>query len=167
MNKVLLIVRHAQAEQTNNVQKDFGRELNTTGYAEASRMGRLLASKKIMPDAVFSSPAHRTRTTAQLMTEQLGFNYDLIEFDQEIYEASVRKLMLLINGLTEKHAQVMIVGHNPHLTYLAEYLTHQEIGNLPPCGVAAIEFVNQPWKEVSNGTGKLAWLEYPEKVTPQ
>lgn len=165
MNKVLLIVRHAQAEQTNNVQKDFSRELTTTGYADASRIGRHLASKKLMPDAVFSSPAHRARTTTQLMTEQLGFNYDLIVFDEEIYEASARKLMQLINSLEETYTQVMIVGHNPHLTYLAEYLTQQEIGNIPTCGVAAIEFVNQPWKEVSNGTGKLAWLEYPEKVT--
>jgi phosphohistidine phosphatase len=165
MNKVLLIVRHAQAEQTNNVQKDFSRELNTTGYADSSRMGRYLASKKLMPDAVFSSPAHRARTTAQLLAEQLGFNYDLIVFDQEIYEASVRKLMQLINGLAETQTQVMIVGHNPHLTYLAEYLTQQEIGNIPTCGVVAITFGNQPWKEVSNGTGKLAWLEHPEKVT--
>jgi phosphohistidine phosphatase len=164
MNKLLLIVRHAQAEQTNNVQKDFERELTTTGFADASRMGRFLSSKKIKPTAVFSSPAHRARTTAQLMAEQLGFDFTSIVLDQEIYESSVRKLMQLINGLDESLTQVMLVGHNPHLSYLAEYLTQYELGDLPACGVVAINFERQAWKEASNGTGKFTWLEYPEKI---
>jgi phosphohistidine phosphatase len=163
MTKQLLLVRHAQAEAENNVRKDFERELNTTGYADASRMGKHLAGKSIHPDAVFSSPAHRAYTTSQLLTEQLGFDFDAIGFDNDIYETSVRKLMRLINGLNEKLRTVMIVGHNPHLTYLAEFLTHEVIGNLPTCGVVAITFDNLPWEAISDSTGKVAWLDFPEK----
>lgn len=165
MNKQLLLIRHAQAEQPNSVQKDFERELNASGIADASRMGRLLAQKRIQPDVVISSPAHRAKATVELIADQLKFEYARILFDQDIYEGTVRKLMQLINGLAEETACVLVFGHNPHLTYLAEYLTRQDIGNLPTCGIVAISFQDKKWSEVSGALGKMEWLEYPDKVS--
>ena len=169
MRKQLILVRHAQAEPANHVQKDIDLELNTSGFSEASRMGKYLSGKPletgaIQLDAVFSSPAARARLTAQLLTEQLGFEYDNVVIDPEIYEASVRKLMQIINSLSETYRTVMIVGHNPHLSYLAEFLTHREIGTLPTCGVVAIAFNDQPWAAIASATGELVWFEHPETM---
>ena len=161
MSKQLLLVRHAQAEAPNTVQKDFDRELNATGYAEALRMGKCLAEKSVRPDAVYASPSRRTTTTAQLMAEQLGFPFDRVVFEEGIYEGSVRNLMQVINGLAETHACVMLIGHNPHVSYLAEYLTHREIGTLPTGGVVAVTFSDQTWAALSSNTGQLAWYEHP------
>jgi phosphohistidine phosphatase len=172
MNKQLLIVRHAEAESPNSVQKDFDRQLNTTGFADASRMGKHLVSKQLdggslRIDAVLSSPAYRALTTAQLVCEQLGFDIERIAQNEDVYESSVRKLMLLINGLDEQHTTVMIVGHNPNLSYLAEMLTREEIGSIPTCGVAAITFKDQLWSAVSGASGKLAWFDYPDNLNIQ
>ena len=164
MRKQLLLVRHAQAHQPHPLQKDFERELNATGYAEASRMGRHLREKSLALDAVFSSAANRAKATAQLLTEPLGFSYERIVFDPDIYEATVRKLMQLINGFDEAYASVMVFGHNPHISYLAEFLTHQEIGTLPTCGVVSIGFDDCTWKEITGSMGKLEWIESPEKI---
>jgi phosphohistidine phosphatase len=172
MSKQLIIVRHAEAELPNAVQKDFDRHLNTTGFADASRMGKHLASKQLNGkllriDSVLSSPAYRALTTAQLMCEQLGFDIERIVPNEDIYESSVRNLMLLINGLDEQHTTIMIVGHNPNLSYLAEMLTREEIGSMPTCGVAAITFEDQSWSGVSGGGGKLAWFNYPDNLNIQ
>lgn len=127
-------------------------------------MGKCLKGKVASVQAVFSSPAHRASTTAQLITEQLGFDFDKIVFHPDLYETSVRKFVQLINSFSDKLETIIIVGHNPHLTYLAEFLTHAEIGTIPTCGVIAIQFNDLPWAAVGSSTGQLAWVEVPERV---
>jgi len=168
-SKHLIIVRHGEAELPNASQKDFDRQLNTTGFADASRMGKQLLSKPlnnqpIQLDSIYASPANRALTTAQLLCEQLGFAYERIIPEPDMYETSVRKLMLLINGLDEQQQTVMLVGHNPHLSYLTEMLTREEIGSLPTCGMAAITFEAQTWSAISGATGKLIWFSHPDSM---
>jgi phosphohistidine phosphatase len=172
LSKHLIIVRHGEAESPNALQKDFDRRLNTTGFGDASRMGKQLLSKQlnnhpIRLGAVYSSPANRAITTARLLGEQLGFEYEHIIQEPDMYETSVRKLMLLINGLDEQQHTVMLVGHNPHLSYLIEMLTQEEVGSLPTCGVAAITFEAQTWSAISGATGKLVWFAYPDPINNQ
>jgi phosphohistidine phosphatase len=163
MVKSLILVRHAQSEPYSPVIKDEERELTATGVADASRMGKHLQSLQVNPDMIVASPAYRTITTAQLLAEQLGYDLSTIKIEPTLYESSMRNLMAVVNGLNEKHEQVMIVSHNPTLTYLAEYITHAEIGTLPTCGSVHIQFENLPWNQVSGNTGKLVWFEYPGK----
>lgn len=163
MVKSLILVRHAQAEPYSPVIKDEERELTATGVADASRMGKHLLSLQVVPDLIIASPAFRTSTTAQLLAEQLGYDLPNIQTESTLYESSMRNLIGVVNQLSEKHLQVMIVSHNPTLTYLAEYLTHAEIGTLPTCGAVNIQFENLSWQQVSGNTGKLLWFEYPGK----
>jgi phosphohistidine phosphatase len=163
MVKSLVLVRHAQAEPYSPVIKDEERELTATGVADASRMGKHLQALEVKPDLIVASPAYRTTTTAQLLAEQLGYDLSNIRIEPTLYESSMRNLMAVINGLQEKNGQVMVVSHNPTLTYFAEYLTHAEIGTLPTCGSVLIQFENTPWNAVSGNTGKLVWFEYPGK----
>src|SRR5688572_16463610 len=120
MVKSLVLVRHAQAEPYSPAIKDEERELTATGVADASRMGKYLLSLLVSPDLIVASPAHRTTTTAHLLAEQLGYDSSKIHIEPTLYESSMRNLMAVVNGLDEKYSQVMIVSHNPTLTYLAE-----------------------------------------------
>lgn len=163
MIKSLVLVRHAQAEPYSPVIKDEERELTATGVADASRMGKYLLSLHVVPNLIIASPAHRTSTTAQLLAEQLGYTLSDIQIEPTLYESSMRNLIGVVNQLSEKLSQVMIVSHNPNLTYLAEYLTQAEIGTLPTCGVVNIGFEDISWNQVSGNTGKLLWFEYPGK----
>jgi len=163
MVKNLILVRHAQAEPYSPVIKDEERELTATGVADASRMGIQLKNLHVSPQLVVSSPAHRTVTTAQLLAEQLNYDLDSIKIEPTLYESSMRNLMAVVNGLNEKYSVVIIVSHNPNLTYLAEYLTQEIIGNLPTGGTVNIQFEEITWAEVSGGNGKLIWFEYPGK----
>ena len=163
MIKHLLLVRHAQAEPYSPVVKDEERELTATGVADASRMGKHFQTLQVAPQLIISSPAYRTITTAQLLAEQLNYQIDKIKIESTLFESSMRNLMAVVNQLNETNDFVLIVSHNPTLTYLAEYLTREEIGTLPPCGSVNIRFENIAWQEISSNCGKLVWFEYPGK----
>ena len=156
-------MRQAKSDWSVSGQKDFDRELNPRGNRDAPRMGgRLAQEKAFIPDAVVASPAVRTSNTARYVCEQLKFEEDKIVFDAEIYEGSVRNLLKVVNSLEDSCNTVLLVGHNPGLSYLAEYLTKQEIGELPTAGVISIKFELDSWALVSEGIGNLEWNIYPK-----
>jgi phosphohistidine phosphatase len=162
MAKNLFLVRHAKSDWSVSGQKDFERQLNGRGLNDAPKIGRKLYEMGVKPDLIISSPAVRARLTAELIAEQLKYDTDKIVFDEEIYEASVRSLLKVINSIDDKNQTVIIVGHNPTFTYIAESLTKREIGNIPTCGAVQIEFNLNSWKEVSEGTGNLKSFSYPK-----
>jgi phosphohistidine phosphatase len=162
MAKNLFLVRHAKSDWSVSGQKDFERQLNGRGLNDAPKMGRKLYEMGMKPDLIISSPAVRARLTAELIAEQLKYDTDKIVFNEEIYEASVRSLLKVINSIDDKNKTVIIVGHNPTFTYIAESLTKREIGNIPTCGAVQMEFNLNSWKEVSEGTGTLKSYNYPK-----
>jgi phosphohistidine phosphatase len=162
MAKTLIFMRHAKSDWSVPGQKDFDRELNSRGLSDAPRMGRRLFEIGVKPDLIISSPALRAKLTAEMVAEQLKYDTDRIQWDEEIYESSVRTLLGVVNRLDDKLNTVIIFGHNPTHTYLSEYLTKEVIGNIPTAGAICIEFAFDSWKLVSEGTGKMKWFEYPK-----
>ncbi len=161
--KILYLVRHAEAEKPSGGPYDFKRTLSPQGMIDAARMGNLLAKKGIRPDALVSSPSERTRLTSEVMAEQTGFDQAEIEYVENLYEGAPRTYLAALNALPPSVDSVMLVGHNPSVTYFAEYLTHEQIGDMPTGAVAAIEFPGT-WAEVSGRTGKLRFFDSPEKL---
>jgi phosphohistidine phosphatase len=164
MVKNLFLVRHAKSDWSVSGQKDFDRELNGRGMADAPRVGRKLNELQVKPDLIMSSPAARAKLTAELIAEQLSYDPEKIIFEGEIYEASVRSLLSVINNLPDEYNSVILVGHNPTFTYIAESLTKKNIDNIPTCGIVNIEFDISSWKEVSGDMGTLKWFIYPKML---
>jgi phosphohistidine phosphatase len=162
MAKTLIFMRHAKSDWSIAGQKDFDRTLNNRGLGDAPRMGRRLLEIGVKPDLVLSSPAIRAKTTAEYVSEQIGYDLDAIVYEPEIYESSVRTLLGVVNSLEDQYTTVIIFGHNPTHTYLAEYLTKEAIGNIPTAGAVCIDFELDSWKLISEGTGKMRWFEYPK-----
>ena len=162
MAKTLIFMRHAKSDWSVPGQKDFYRILNNRGLGDAPRMGRKLLELGVKPDLIVSSPAERAKATAEYVGEQLSYPLDAIVLDPEVYEASVRSLLVVVNALEDKFSNVIIFGHNPTHTYLAEYLTQEAIGNIPTAGAVCIEFELDSWSLVSANTGKMKWFVYPK-----
>lgn len=154
-------MRHAKAEQYSAGYSDINRELTFHGLQEASRMGKILSEKGLQIDAVICSSSARTQQTAELVSEQIGFPTSTICVEESLYEASVRTVMQTVNGLDEKWNTVLIVGHNPALSYLPESLTSEEIGELPTAGIVALEIKVATWKQIDSKTAKLLWKDMP------
>lgn len=164
MPKILILVRHAKSDWSVAGQKDFDRSLNERGHRDAPRMAQLLKDKNLTIDALISSPAERARHTALYFIEQLKRNEDEIILNENLYEASARIWMNEVNELDNNFNTVVMFGHNPGISYFAEYVTKSEIGELPTCAILGIAFETDDWKTVSEDTGKAIFFEYPKNT---
>ena len=162
MTKTLLLIRHAKSDWSVQGQKDFERELNQRGNMDAPRMGAKMLELGLIPDFVVSSPAKRAMMTAEYICEQIKYPADKIDFQEDVYEASVRTLLKIVNELDDSYQTVALFGHNPGFSYLAEYLTGAVIGDMPTCGIAQLTFEGSKWSEVSQNTGHLKSLIFPK-----
>lgn len=166
MPRYLYLVRHAQSAEKQVNQNDFGRELTSTGVKHALLVGNYLLQQQIMPDVIMTSTAERARMTASMIADALKTDPEKINLQEDLYEASTRTFFQFITQLEDHLQHVMCVAHNPVVTYLAEYLTGAEVGDMVPAGMAIIKFNIQSWKEVSQGNGELENYITPEMLTP-
>ncbi len=163
MPKELFLMRHAEAENSDYRIKDIERPLTSDGEIMASKVGKFLSKLIKRPDEIMCSPAVRTQVTSEMIAEQLQFNLANVEIKEELYEASTRILLRVINALDEKSKKVIIVAHNPSIPYLSEYLTGAEVGNIIPAGVVHLKFEGA-WEEVSQGNVDLVHYYSPEFI---
>lgn len=164
MNKELFLVRHAEADSTNFDIKDIERPLTSDGEIDASKLGKTMSELMGTADLILSSTATRTRATTALIAEQLGYDPVNVDFLDDLYESSTRILLRVINELDNEKNKVVIVAHNPAITYLAEYITGAVIGNVAPAGLVHLKYQGS-WAEISQGNADLA--KYHKPVRPE
>jgi len=159
----LYLIRHAKSSWKNPGLADRDRPLNKRGKRDAPFMGTRLKKYNVKPDVIISSPAKRALDTAKIISKEINFPIAKIVTNESIYAADFSDLLLEIQIIDDAFDQVMIFGHNPELTELAEYLTNYQIDNMPTCSIFCIDFDINSWKEVSKGKGIFGFFDYPKK----
>lgn len=153
MPRYLYLLRHAQSADKQPGQTDFQRELTSSGMQQALRIAGFFRDQKSFPEVIYASPAERTRMTAEMIADANKYDRNLINYMQDLYEASTRTFFELVKQVDDRFQQVLFVGHNPAVSYLAEYLTKAEIGEIVPAGMAIIQFDSSSWQEINSGSG--------------
>ena len=64
-------------------------------------------------------------------------------------------MSILENAKTLPNDSVMLVGHNPPINYLAEYLSDADIGHMYTGSCAVVKFELESWSEVTQNGGVL------------
>jgi|SRR5690606_24600639 len=164
MPKTLYLLRHAQSVERQAGQADLDRELTPVGTKETFQIGAFLHREKIQPDVIYCSIAERARMTAQLISDTIKLDVEKIIPDEELSQASVRTFLEFVTQLDNAYDSVMCVGHNPAISYLAEYLTEAEIGVLPTAGLVAIRLGVDAWQNVEKGCGEVILTISPEML---
>ncbi|MCL2020739.1 MAG: histidine phosphatase family protein [Betaproteobacteria bacterium] len=160
---ILLICRHAKSSWRDTTLSDFERPLNKRGERDAPEMGRRLARLGVLPDLIMSSPATRAINTALHYARKLGIAPEEIRRNQEQYAASVSGLVNLIRTADSSVGTLMLVGHNPESTDLANALGGLNIKNIPTSGIVALAFSQRAWADLTVGSGTLLFFDYPRK----
>lgn len=161
--KTLHLVRHAKAETTSNNSKDFYRALATSGMIDAARMARNLANTGAKPDLLVASPAERTTRTAEIFADQLKYDSEKVIYFEELYDGRLQEYLKIINEIEPNINDVLLVGHNPNISYMAEYLTGDDIGDVPTSGIVTIKFKTN-WAEITKKSGDLISYESPNQT---
>ena len=153
--KTLYLMRHAKAAARESRQDDKTRELTQAGVKDSVVVGTALRERNVAFDLIIASSAARTEETACLVAEAMNYDLNRILLADELYDASVRQFLEYVNNMEDAYNHVLIVGHNPTISYLAEYLTKADIGDMSTAGVAIINFDLGSLKLVSENTGVL------------
>ena len=159
--KKLYLIRHAKSDWSNSSLDDFDRPLNNRGKKNAPFIGKILRTKNIHPDLIISSPAYRARETTRKIAKKINYKNEIM-YNENIYEASLKTILEIVNFIDDEYDNVFIVGHNPGLNMLAFYLIDFN-NNLPTSGVLEIEFNCKSWREVKKNNAKFVSFEYPKK----
>ena len=157
----LYLIRHAKAEQVEIGVKDKDRQLSTKGMQQATMVGAHLNEMGVKPSMIITSPALRTQTTSEIIASRLSYDVNKIHTNEELYLASVRIFLQIINQLKDEWESVIVIGHNPSITYLAEYVADAEIGSMETGSVAEVEFDLKSWSMVSQLIG-----DFKQYITP-
>ena len=158
----LYLIRHAKSSWKNPELSDFDRPLNDRGKNDAPLMGKALKNKNFNPDLFYSSPAKRAYATAKKIADEINYPLENIIKEPDIYEANPDQLLNIIKSWNNSSKTIALTGHNPGLTWLANYLCNEEIANIPTTGVVCINFDVNSWNQVGQGSGKLQFFEYPK-----
>ena len=123
MNLYLYIMRHAKSDWSGPQISDFERPINKRGTRNAIRVGQWMNENNHIPQKIISSPALRAKETIELVTEQISkFNLEDLTYEDELYLAGFTQLIEFINTFKDKVQSLMLVGHNPGIENLVNYL---------------------------------------------
>ena len=160
--KTIYLIRHAESSWKSATQIDYERPINTRGKKDISTISSKLKEQEIKLDFIVSSSAKRTTQTSLLICDSLGLSNNIVKYEDKVYEAPLTDLIEVINDLPNEYNVVALIGHNPSITYLSNYLTENYIDNIPTCGVVKIELEINNWNEIIKGIGLQKFFIYPK-----
>lgn len=159
--KQIVLVRHAHAAAAEPGLEDFERRLDKRGRREAEAMARRALELGLVPDHLISSPADRAIATAREFARTLGFPLPRIRHDDRVYLAEPEQLVAILRAAPSAASRVMLVGHNPGLSQLAEWLAGDAVGHLPTAAVYAMRSRSGAWPDLHAGAFERTHYEYP------
>lgn len=120
----LYLLRHAEAQHPPGCA-DFDRPLSAAGILEAQALAATVAADDSLTGkrCILASTAARTQQTAAIFTKENHFPENSLQHIPEIYEASAIDLLKIINNQAEDIEHLIIIGHNPGLSYLIHYIS--------------------------------------------
>ena len=160
--KTLFLLRHAKAENAVAGSTDLDRGLNERGQHEAQAIGAFIKRQNLRFDWVLCSPAVRARETAELALAAAEVVAN-VRYDQRIYDASPRQLLVVISELSENMNAVLLVGHNPGIEELLKMLTGRA-EQMATCTLAKINLAPGEWSEISEDMGTLDSIARPKEL---
>lgn len=162
--RTLFLIRHAKSSWDTPGLRDFNRPLNDRGLHDAPKMAKILVKQGVKPDLLVSSPAKRALTTALFFAEAFGIaDADVVQ-EKNIYEAAPADILQVVSRLPDSAQTVLLFGHNPTLTEVANRFSDGFIDNIPTCGIVQIESQADSWKAFAEGNAAVKKRYFPKEV---
>jgi phosphohistidine phosphatase len=158
--KRIYLVRHAKSSWDEVGVKDEDRPLRKKGIDDAHYKAKILSLSNVTIDITLSSPAFRALNTAIIFAKYLRYPFERIVITESIYSSNKEGLLDIVRSVENKHSSVMIVGHDPALSSLANYLTESNFEKISTSGVVCIELGIVDWKKTDKKSGILKFHDF-------
>ncbi len=164
----LMLLRHGKSDWS-TATSDFERPLAKRGKRDAKMVGIWLLQKGLRPDYIISSPARRALDTARRAVKRMGMDIDEIIRDGRVYDADLSDLMAGLRDHSDSMKRILLVGHNPGLEELVEYMADERVeipvdGKLMPTATLARLVLPGDWSGLSAGCAQLKSITRPSNM---
>ena len=161
LQKTLFIARHGKSSWDQHGVADFDRPLKERGIKNAYEIAEFMVSKELLPEIIYTSPAARALNTAIIFSRVLNFPEKDIFLRNELYLADFEEIMNVVRQTSVGSKSVMIFGHNPGVTDLANFLSDLRLTNLPTAGLVTLTFTARNWNEVQKSNLISSSCDFP------
>lgn len=163
----LFLMRHAKAKKASGDMADHQRPLRKRGRREAAAMAVPLRRWQALEGELHVSDATRTQETFVEVAEQCS-EFPLAErarFDEALYTFDGQALLAWLKTLPDEADKVLVIGHNPALLELADWLCGGAPDDLATGGVLHLTLADTPWHSVAQLSAELADSLSPEQAS--
>jgi len=161
--KILTIIRHAKSSWNDTSLSDRKRPLNKRGERDAPIMGKRISDHGIRPSLIVTSPATRAWKTAKIIAHELNYPKEFLQREDHLYLASRDEILDIIVAQDNGFNNLMVVGHNPGLTDLVNFLQPGLTINLPTAGVVSVQIDQDNWNLFERPVTELLVHDWPKK----
>lgn len=158
-------MRHATPESvTRPGGRDRDRPLTALGFQEASAMGKMIKGSDFIPDIILASSAIRTSQTAKTVAEVLANDSIAIHETEALYGGGEDRYLAEMITLPDSIETVLVVGHNPVISGLAEALrgTGEPLSYFRPGALALLRFPVEKWAHIERRLGYCSGFFEPD-----
>ncbi len=161
--KKAIFIRHAKSSWADPSLRDFDRPLNKRGFRDAPFMAKLLRAKLEHLDLIVSSPANRAFTTATYFAKAFDIEAVDIVQDKRLYHAYPSEVLRVVKTQSDEVSNILVFGHNPGFTDLANHFTDDYIDNVPTCGIFVVQSDSNTWSNFDDQGVRLTEYYYPKQ----
>jgi phosphohistidine phosphatase len=154
--RMLTLIRHAEAGSLHGSRiADHNRPLTERGRKDARQLATRLQAAGFLPDSMWTSDAERAETTARLIQAGIGLSDAAVAVRAGLYLAHTKTLVDLIGHAGDDISSLAVVGHNPGLSDLWDWLCDKPGLGLPTCGIVCLELGISRWSDLHQGCANL------------
>lgn len=164
MIKNLYIVRHGKSTWDYESTSDIDRPLKERGIKDAYTMSERLLKRNQVPELIISSNAARALHTATIFARTFKLNSKQIVINGDLYLTSPNTAIDIVSSTDNDIHSLMIIGHNPTFTDLANYYLKDKIDNMPTTGIAGFKFEINTWAEIKKSLPIESFFDYPKNI---
>jgi phosphohistidine phosphatase len=146
--KTVYIVRHGKAVPAHTNIADADRLLTETGVARTCKIAEYMNETKPVIDQIIASPAERAYATALIIADKLGIKSNKVVTDEKLFTGDESDVLEVIEALGDSVKSVMIVGHNPVITMVANRFASPKLESLPTTGVVSVHLKTEKWVDL-------------------
>ncbi len=161
--RVLYIGRHAKSSWDFPGWADIDRPLADRGLQNAYDMADRMKKRGDKPGLIISSPANRALHTAVIYARVLKYSLERLVINDDLYMGGEDSILQVISMVDNSVDSLMIFGHNPDFTYLANYFMNDQIYNIPTCGLMKLRFGVSGWGDIHRSKLINFLFDYPKK----
>lgn len=165
--KQLYLIRHAKSSWADPSLGDFDRPLSGRGKRDAPMIGGRLARAGMAPQLFLASPAKRARKTAAAIAAEIGYPKKEIVLVDALYTFQADGVLAVLCSVAEAVSSLALVGHNEAVSEAARWLSGEDLGSMPTCGVVSLALSSARWRDLAAGCGRVIFFDYPKRIVAE